>query len=121
MRKSAYEMRISYWSSYVCSSDLGQRDLGRAILRQQRAEHQPRGVHGLDQFVGRDVAAPGARVDLQVGAVLDDAPGAQLGQQAPRGLDVVQIGSAPCRERVYQYGTITGTAGSHKTKIRNSQ
>src|SRR3546814_2619482 len=38
-QKTAYEMRISYWSSDVCSSDLQQRGLNRLIeLDNERLE-----------------------------------------------------------------------------------
>src|SRR3546814_10403472 len=38
-QKTAYEMRISDWSSDVCSSDLGVRDPGRAPQCRQPAAH----------------------------------------------------------------------------------
>src|SRR3546814_1267982 len=79
-QKTAYEMRISDWSSDVCSSDLaslsvarggglfsGRRRLRRLLLRRERRMH-----------------------DL---AVADDAG---VG-------DDLEIGRASCRERVCQY------------------
>jgi len=78
----------------------GQRDFRRAMPGQQRAKHQHRCAHGLDQFVRGDMAAHGARIDLQVGAVLDDDAGTQFGQQAQRGLDVVQVGHVADRDRL---------------------
>src|SRR3546814_12327458 len=78
MQKTAYEMRISDWSSYVCSSDLGrgleyaqreepggQREAGRGHQRAERqhrpvdeeaAKLGPRGLHPPD-FVERRLDA----------------------------------------------------------------
>jgi hypothetical protein len=67
----------------------GQRDLGIAELRQQRAQHQHRGAHSLDQLVGRDVAVDAARVDGHRIALVDDA-GAQASEQLGGGEHVVQ-------------------------------
>src|SRR3546814_2040092 len=96
-QKTAYEMRISDWSSDVCSSDLvgagrrvgggGQRDgLAAADLHAELAEQQ---------IFRTEVMPP-----------LRDAMGLVDGQQ----LDVRareqrrrQLGRASCRERVCQY------------------
>src|SRR3546814_2902095 len=72
-QKTAYEMRISDWSSDVCSSDLSTRHCPGAYPRQQRGRGRrrlpvPRRAH-------HDPAA-----------------------HAPR-----EIGRASCRERVCQY------------------
>src|SRR3546814_2098564 len=72
-QKTAYEMRISDWSSDVCSSDLQAGGAERAV--------EPRQVAHLEDL--RD-AAP----------FLADQPGARAGEQ---------IGRASCRERVCQY------------------
>src|SRR3546814_1899368 len=80
-QKTAYEMRISDWSSDVCSSDLvGFDDLGC-----------------LDQalLVGRQLLLPQHFLDLRL-----DLVKAGEGDRA-RILD--QIGRASCRERVCQY------------------
>src|SRR3546814_7198253 len=84
-QKTAYEMRISDWSSDVCSSDLARGAEVLAVL--DGALHQP------------------------VGGVLDALRGLRgedLPQVAAGGLDVRQdalaeIGRASCRERVCQY------------------
>src|SRR3546814_9170202 len=78
-QKTAYEMRISDWSSDVCSSDLVEvADRGGA-LRAQSCD---------------DVAEPTAQVGHpDVGAVKP---------RRPRD-DRSQIGRASCRERVCQY------------------
>src|SRR3546814_4965772 len=72
-QKTAYEMRISDWSSDVCSSDLveGDRQAGLAAAE-----------IGPVQFVGRGCRAV-----------------ARIGAEQPR----LEIGRASCRERVCQY------------------
>src|SRR3546814_4421543 len=89
-QKTAYEMRISDWSSDVCSSDL------RAMRRALR--------HGVE--VGPQIAAFAAQyvVDLRdVGVELLAVAGPAHGEPgvaaAHRGLE---IGRASCRERVCQ-------------------
>src|SRR3546814_2804575 len=79
-QKTAYEMRISDWSSDVCSSDLA----GEIV-----------GSHVFDVVaeLGED-GAEDVRVDVDAGPV------------EQRDLDRVgrfQIGRASCRERVCQY------------------
>src|SRR3546814_18488208 len=55
-QKTAYEMRISDWSSDVCSSDLGPKRLGIGRLR-PRHHDRPAAVGGLsDLDVERDLA-----------------------------------------------------------------
>src|SRR3546814_3542080 len=90
-QKTAYEMRISDWSSDVCSSDL----LGAVGLhRQQRT-----GLGG----VAVDVDDAGAAL---AGVAADMGPGqaqvlAQELNEQSAGLD--QIGRASWRDRVCQY------------------
>src|SRR3546814_1003866 len=73
-QKTAYEMRISDWSSDVCSSDLG------GSVRSCDLEHQPRrqddGDEEGEQHRGRGVGWDRAHI---------------------------KIGRASCRERVCQY------------------
>src|SRR3546814_3736482 len=88
-QKTAYEMRISDWSSDVCSSDLGPRagaavDVLRAV--------QPRALHR-----GAAVLVPPQRQDARDRAAVA-RPGKAWLRRA-RG----QIGRASCRERVCQY------------------
>src|SRR3546814_4247850 len=84
-QKTAYEMRISDWSSDVCSSDLLRRVDDRG--RHQRAEHAA---------VGK---SEGAALHL---LHLERAVFGALAEIADRALD--KIGRASCRERVCQYG-----------------
>src|SRR3546814_4670549 len=82
-QKTAYEMRISDWSSDVCSSDL--------VV--------------VDRLPGHDQLVPARRLDrpLEVDAVA--APGAQEQRdgRADALFEGIQIGRASCRERVGQY------------------
>src|SRR3546814_2934450 len=76
-QKTAYEMRISDWSSDVCSSDLEAAVDLQIVDRQPREQRQAR-IAGAE-IVDRDRAAE--RADLRE----------------------LQIGRASCRERVCQY------------------
>src|SRR3546814_5458912 len=81
-QKTAYEMRISDWSSDVCSSDLCEGDMEAAI------------VEGL----------AGVEVDRTGQAALDQVGGrilVDLDRSQQFGGD--EIGRASCRERVCQY------------------
>src|SRR3546814_2713119 len=82
-QKTAYEMRISDWSSDVCSSDL------------RVAEG-----YGPNAAAMRRLAAEGARllVTVDCGTTAHEP----LAAAAEAGLDV-EIGRASCRERVCQY------------------
>src|SRR3546814_2176943 len=82
-QKTAYEMRISDWSSDVCSSDL---------------------IPGPDMFehADRNDAVEGA-VDV---AIVDQFEAHMVGHARilrPLPRDLEQIGRASCRERVCQY------------------
>src|SRR3546814_4941195 len=97
-QKTAYELRISDWSSGVCSSDLlsdlvwGSKSLGgfnRGDLAEDLGDDQIRAVLGL---FGSDMVAyaPPSRA---AGIGIDRT-----------GLTGIKIGRASCRERVCQYG-----------------
>src|SRR3546814_20017126 len=90
-QKTAYEMRISDWSSDVCSSDLATNEAGR----------QPCGLVGGKDFLHH--GQPG-----QAGIGDQQRP---LPAEVPAGL---QIGRASCRERVCQYVSISVVAVSLK-------
>src|SRR3546814_9501960 len=81
-QKTAYELRISDWSSDVCSSDLGHAQ--RAGLR-------------IEQAVMEFQLATLGQLDAAFHA--DQVTGVQLGQV----IDLGKIGRASCRERVCQY------------------
>src|SRR3546814_3414519 len=79
-QKTAYEMRISDWSSDVCSSDLHR--AGHHQVGDQRLADIERRKRGFDLHRGVGQPADGARI----AALLH-----------------LQIGRASCRERVCQY------------------
>src|SRR3546814_1243571 len=94
-QKTAYEMRISDWSSDVCSSDLSEAGLAS---------------HFLERHVGQRPARP-ERLDGGPRERLDDARGEsqildhRLLERAGEQLGHAdQIGRASCRARVCQYG-----------------
>src|SRR3546814_6707022 len=78
-QKTAYEMRISDWSSDVCSSDLA--------VAQQGHQH-----------LGALVDAQRLAVEYRLVATLQQFGRRQLAQQR-----LCEIGRASCRERVCQY------------------
>src|SRR3546814_9786667 len=90
-QKTAYEMRISDWSSDVCSSDL--EDLADGRKRKRLAA----------QFdAARDLVAR----DQRAAVVLDRGEvGFALGHRNDDGMNALApaIGRASCRERVCQY------------------
>src|SRR3546814_15320135 len=104
-------MRISDWSSDVCSSDLTDLPLGRRTAvyggtwMPEQSENRPltgkavtyKGSGGYEviQFLERAVRAPAAdevRIEVKAAAV------------NPTDLLLREIGRASCRERVCQYG-----------------
>src|SRR3546814_13549331 len=105
-QKTAYEMRISDWSSDVCSSDLGPGSAGAAIT-----------LLGQKQRCLRDGPPLGMGRPLRAGthARRTSARGNQIGFQVPN----PEIGSASCRERVCQYVSIPAVAVSLKKKQKH--
>src|SRR3546814_14877760 len=105
-QKTAYEMRISDWSSDVCSSDLGRqqhhgRVEGRRGLLHQVEQHPDQ--HGqreqvvpalLDHVEDARQFLAGQAVEVVAGRV-----GVDLQEQP----EIEQIGRASCRERVCKY------------------
>src|SRR3546814_1361070 len=93
-QKTAYEMRISDWSSDVCSSDL------------TAAEIAPEWHLRMQAAVQNHVdAAVSKTVNLPVTATVDDVRAIYLAawKAKVKGITVYQIGRASCRERVCQY------------------
>src|SRR3546814_8361439 len=92
-QKTAYEMRISDWSSDVCFSDLQ----GRGVAAEREGIDRLRRGHGAEG-IGR-LGRRRERV-----AVRHDRSGRHAGfahVERPGGLE--EIGRASCRERVCQY------------------
>src|SRR3546814_9818254 len=84
-QKTAYEMRISDWSSDVCSSDLFDWKLLRGFRHSL-----PWGLSGgLDSFNVREAIAITGTPLVDVSSGVESRPG--------------KIGRASCRERVCQY------------------
>src|SRR3546814_11426940 len=101
-QKTAYEMRISDWSSDVCSSDLvgEQPDCQRERAREE-ADHLDR----QDDDAERDVDAlrPEQREEVQpVLPEADDQHDAE-NDEGERERHCDEIGRASCRERGCQY------------------
>src|SRR3546814_1251936 len=106
-QKTAYELRISDWSSDVCSSDL--------VVILQVEEQRPRASHGTHALgtlgvveLHAELDAAGLRAD-PLGEADGDAEvgGVDADEDAVLRFDVVarhaEIGRASCRERVCQY------------------
>src|SRR3546814_12668695 len=100
-QKTAYEMRISDWSSDVCSSDL--LDHGIVDAAASQGGHQV-----LDGADADPVVIADERAELGVGHPVPDRrdrPSASGDVDADEGDPRVhEIGRASCRERVCQYG-----------------
>src|SRR3546814_7132552 len=99
MQKTAYEMRISDWSSDVCSSDLihiGKSHVlgGEFIVVVIDCSHHLQRDVAVDQVV--------CRKEIEVGAHRIEAERISEGQVAGRRVHQ-EIGRASCRERVCQY------------------
>src|SRR3546814_4010259 len=92
-QKTAYELRISDWSSDVCSSDLGFPSGPFSSLAWQARPPRVKGVRSAfwqgDQSGGSTMAEPGT--PPVVGII------------GGSGIYEIEIGRAPCRERVCQY------------------
>src|SRR3546814_20438876 len=103
-QKTAYEMRISDWSSDVCSSDLSVfpslSDLVRiAVIGPELTDIFLLAARGPSDGQGRGRRWCLARRRLVSAAIL--------------------IGRASCRERVCQYGEISAVAVSYTTSYRS--
>src|SRR3546814_8102579 len=109
-QKTAYEMRISDWSSDVCSSDLkrdGAADDQRNLIALPEMPHA-RAHRGIGDAVGFGELDPGFR-GLSLGIEqpeIDDILADRChvcGLKEGAGVDPEEIGRASCRERVCQY------------------
>src|SRR3546814_13654634 len=128
-QKTAYEMRISDWSSDVCSSDLPAHERARNSLDFDRWTLQPVAHERYDdgnwrQKIGASMFAlhrgsffgTGGVVLFMVtsfGMPLFAVTGWMLYLDRRRRKRVVreEIGRASCRDRAGQYGEISGVAG----------
>src|SRR3546814_17558102 len=106
-------MRISDWSSDVCSSDLEQIV---DVRRDQKATSEA--LNALEELVRRFPDSKYARdAQLKIDLALDHLAGKhmELGRFYQG-----QIGRASCWERVCQYGSISVVAVSLKKKIKQN-
>ncbi len=69
----------------------GQRDVGRAVPRDQRPEDQDRRAHRLDEFVGGEGLARAPGVHLDAHALVDRHPGAEPAEQFDHRGHVLQV------------------------------
>src|SRR3546814_6122481 len=92
-QKTAYEMRISDWSSDVCSSDLLMQDI-------QAFEVQIAAVHDVDGTSFRQQQVEDT--DIALFAVADVDKGRDGATQVEQRVQL-EIGRASCRERVCKY------------------
>src|SRR3546814_1354310 len=104
-QKTAYEMRISDWSSDVCSSDLAAADGGAAYRRDDRllGAEQPRRFL-VEVFAG---AGGGRRVQVALGEVGAGAEGLALRAQDDRAqvgirVDVIESVGDRVDERIVE-------------------
>src|SRR3546814_4734045 len=99
MQKTAYELRISDWSSDVCSSDLLP---GVYLMALKAAPLMLLAIYAALRHKGHDTQLLAAMLAFQgAGAALSD-----LAEQIAGLVMVVgfaQLGRASCRERVCQY------------------
>src|SRR3546814_4703397 len=89
-QKTAYEMRISDWSSDVCSSDLT-----AALLTAEEPEYSRLAARLLAGVIAKEVAGQEIRAFSQ-----SIARGHEVGLINER---LLEIGRASCRERGCQY------------------
>src|SRR3546814_17486591 len=100
-QKTAYEMRISDWSSDVCSSDL-QIQLCESPDGQYDAAHEAAGpARGRRTSMNRILPALAVAVLLAAPAALAAETAAPADRAPPP--KAPSIGRASCRERVCQY------------------
>src|SRR3546814_10153854 len=98
-QKTAYEMRISDWSSDVCSSDLGTRMLAHVPMP---SDHHAEGLKDavrLDEADGSDDRRD-ADHDIAEQSRHAEQEGGDTPDEAERAFE---IGRASCRARVCQY------------------
>src|SRR3546814_1941063 len=105
-QKTAYEMRISDWSSDVCSSDLL---AGLNLVGLKRRGFGRDDINAL-RSAFRDLFQEEGELAARIEAVAADGGSSPLVAQllefvrADSGRKILQIGRASCRERVCQYG-----------------
>src|SRR3546814_7661294 len=98
-QKTAYEMRISDWSSDVCSSDLAALE---PVVGEHGGHRDDEAERGHDQ---RLTDRTGDRVDRRLAGRTDlDERAIDADNRTKQADERREIGRASCRERVCQYG-----------------
>src|SRR3546814_5919911 len=96
-QKTAYEMRISDWSSDVCSSDLKNSSTSQGALRKNWVTNQDPARSGGSSEICMSPSTAPAAVPIAMArkeiAILKTKPSSSSGE----------IGRASCRERVCKY------------------
>src|SRR3546814_20128350 len=102
-QKTAYEMRISDWSSDVCSSDLGARSSGRHLVDFLDDPHDRIRIRVAEGSIQPLVVQPSERRLVQLPGIHDAVAGQPLDDPPPEADLLAEIGRASCRERVCPY------------------
>src|SRR3546814_11504788 len=113
-QKTAYEMRISDWSSDVCSSDLHMKH--RRLL----AIHAP-SQRFAPACKARHQRTHGNAEDLRGFLIFQIFDGDQRNRLSLRLGKIGQLGRASCRERVCQYAEISGVDVTLKTNHKHTR
>src|SRR3546814_5237065 len=100
-QKTAYEMRISDWSSDVCSSDLGVDVLKVFAVGDTYSCVDPHKMDVIDRFTWQMQNTAGVRSVLSLPQIAKQVRAGWF-EGAPK-WRVLQIGRASCRERVCEY------------------
>src|SRR3546814_16216569 len=108
-------MRISDWSSDVCSSDLGRGKVLRAFDGQDETALGRFGQEKL-AWIERETTRRNAELYVDVSKHFIHGLHLPFVRALP---DLGKIGRASCRERVCQYVVIPVVAGSIKKKKKN--
>src|SRR3546814_7607426 len=95
-QKTAYEMRISDWSSDVCSSDLMKKEVEQLLATARReaqeiSDRTTKAAEAAAVEIRKEASAEGDRIRERARA------------DAQQLHDQTKIGTAPWRERVCQY------------------
>src|SRR3546814_15839960 len=106
-QKTAYEMRISDWSSDVCSSDLaGWNDFtdGYAAIERRDLPAAQKSLSAISALHAASQAARDTQTSSYLAILEDDLGGLLAIKQGKLDSGVeTKIGSASCRERVCRY------------------
>src|SRR3546814_2605394 len=123
-QKTAYEVRISDWSSDGCSSDLGHQHAGRDLVAVGDADHRV-GAMGIDHIfdaVG-DELARGQRIEhaaMAHGDAVIDGDGVELLGNTPRPFDLPRD-ELPEVLQMHMAGNELGEAVDHGDDRRSEE